>query len=361
MFKLLDKTTDTLGKDIEQRIGVLRGYRISALSLTGLAMLLMAYLGMGFYRTVKGSIAAIDDGADQGASGELRTHIEVPTRDDMVQIQDSLNHMIDTVRGLIQKVLDSAGAVSGESTHIAQITEQTRTAMDSQQMQVSQVATAVNEMAATVQEVARSAAHTAEATAEATQLVAQSQSTVDNNAAAISALAQEVERAAGVVATVESDSMEIGGVLDVIRSIAEQTNLLALNAAIEAARAGEQGRGFAVVADEVRTLAARTQQSTTEIQGMIERLQSGTQQAVAVMHESQEKANAGVEEARKTNEALAAITDAINRIADMSNQIAAAAEEQSTATEEINQSVVMINDSSQTTYALSNEAATASS
>ncbi len=360
VMTLFDRSAGAMRRDIDRRVAQLRSYQVSALAISGLALLLMGYLGVGFYRTIMASIGAIDQGAEQVAQGRLDTLVQVPTRDEMSQIQGSLNHMIETVRQLIANVIEAAHSVAGESAQIAQSTEQTRAAMDEQQMQVSQVATAVNEMAATVQEVARSAAHTAEATTEATRLVAESQSTVDDNAAAIGALADEVEHAASVVATVESDSVEIGTVLDVIRSIAEQTNLLALNAAIEAARAGEQGRGFAVVADEVRTLAARTQQSTEEIQGMIERLQNGTRQAVSVMHASQEKARNGVEEARKTNEALAAITDAINRIADMSSQIAAAAEEQSTATEEINQSVVAINDSSRATYELSSQAASAS-
>ena len=360
VMTLFDRSAGAMRQDIDHRIAQLRSYQISALAISGLALLLMGYLGVGFYRTIMASIGAIDQGADQVAQGRLDTLVRVPTRDEMSQIQGSLNHMIETVRELIGNVIEAAHSVAAESSQIAQSTEQTRAAMNDQQMQVSQVATAVNEMAATVQEVARSAAHTAEATSEATRLVAESQSTVDNNAAAIGALADEVEHAATVVATVESDSVEIGTVLDVIRSIAEQTNLLALNAAIEAARAGEQGRGFAVVADEVRTLAARTQQSTEEIQGMIERLQNGTQQAVSVMQSSQEKARNGVQEARKTNEALAAITDAINRIADMSSQIAAAAEEQSTATEEINQSVVAIDDSSRATYELSSQAASAS-
>lgn len=360
LFDLFDKSSDLLSAEIEHRISVLRNRETLSLGLTGIAMLVLAYLGAGFYRTLTRSVAEIDRVTALVAKGQLDSRVKVPTRDEMVQIQDSMNHMIETVRNLINEVVNASSAVVGGSSDIARATEQTRAAMDSQQTQVGQVATAVNEMAATVQEVARSAMHTAEATSEATRLVSHSKSIVDGNAAAIGALAQEVEHASGVVAEVESDSQEIGSVLDVIRSIAEQTNLLALNAAIEAARAGEQGRGFAVVADEVRTLAARTQQSTEEIQGMIERLQNGTRQAVEVMQNSQEKAHSGVEEAGKTNEALTTITEAITRIADMSSQIASAAEQQSAATEEINQSVVVINDSSQATFELANDSASSS-
>lgn len=360
LFDLFDKEAVLLSRDIERRFGVVRGSEIKVLLITGISLLLLGYLGAGFYRTVTRSITEIERGARLVAKGQLDTNVEVPTRDEMVLIQDSINHMIDTVRRLINDVVNSASAVVKESSLIANTTEQTRAAMDSQQMQISQVATAVNEMAATVQEVARSTAHTADATTEAMELVSHGKNIVAGSATATQALAREIENAAEVVSAVESNSLEIGSVLDVIQSIAEQTNLLALNAAIEAARAGEQGRGFAVVADEVRTLAARTQQSTEEIQGMIERLQNGTRQAVTVMQASQDKAQSGVEEAGRTNEALGSISDAINRISDMSNQIAAAAEEQSAATEEINQSVVAINDSSHTTYVLSDEAATAS-
>jgi methyl-accepting chemotaxis protein len=315
---LFNRAALALSADIELRSERQMTYNGVALSITGLAMLLMGHFGAGFYRTVTRSISAIDQGARQVAHGKLNIHIKVATQDEIIRVQDSINYLKETVRHLTRKVIDAASVVNGELGRIAAINRKTRAAMDTQQMQVSQVATAVNEMASTVQEVAPSAAHTAEATAEATRLVSHSRSIVDGNAAAIGDLAQEVEHATGVVAGVESDSVETGGVLDVIRSIAEQTNLLALNAAIEVARAGEQGHGFAVVADEVRTLAARTQRSNEEIQGMTERLQGGTQRAVEVMHSSQDKAKSSVEEAQKTNDALNSIRNAIDRIAEMS-------------------------------------------
>jgi methyl-accepting chemotaxis protein len=167
---------------------------------------------------------------------------------------------------------------------------------------------------------------------------------VDESIATIHDLSASVQQAAGVIGRLEQDSIEIGGVLDVIRNIAEQTNLLALNAAIEAARAGEQGRGFAVVADEVRTLASRTQQSTREIQGMIERLQAASKEAVQAMDETNAQARKGTDIAVRTGEVLESITHAINQISDMNNQIASAAEEQSVVAEEINRNVVGINE-----------------
>jgi methyl-accepting chemotaxis protein len=166
---------------------------------------------------------------------------------------------------------------------------------------------------------------------------------IDKVINAIGDLAKEVEKAAGVIQQLEGESKNIGSVLDVIKSIAEQTNLLALNAAIEAARAGEQGRGFAVVADEVRTLAGRTQESTSEIEEMITRLQSGANNAVKVMEEGKDMTQVGVEQAASAGEALQTINEAVTKISDMNTQIASAAEEQSAVTEEINRSIVNIN------------------
>ncbi len=359
-FAAFDQTSATLAARLEQRIAEAEREMLGAGVIATLALLLMAWFGGGFYRNILQTIHQIREGANQVAAGNLSARVAVPTRDEMVEVQNAINHMAESVNSLVAGMVQAGDAVSDASGRIASLTEQTREAMNQQQLQVSQVATAINEMAATVQEIARSSAQTAEATTEARELVSEGRDIVLHNAQAIESLANEVEHAAGVVGEVEAGSVEIGTVLEVIRSIAEQTNLLALNAAIEAARAGEQGRGFAVVADEVRTLASRTQQSTEEIHNMIERLQNGTRQAVEVMQASQEKARDGVAESHRTNEALDAISQAIERINDMSSQIATAAEEQSVATEEINQTMVQINDSSHATYRLAEEVSSAS-
>lgn len=216
--------------------------------------------------------------------------------------------------------------------------------MNQQHNEISQVATAMNEMHATASEVARSASLAAEAAHHADGEAVVGRDVSLQTIEAIEALAAAVEHATGVIESLAKDSEEIGSVLDVIRSIAEQTNLLALNAAIEAARAGEAGRGFAVVADEVRSLASHTQKSTQEINDMVARLQRGAGQAVEAMVAGRHQARAGVEQTLKTTACLESIVKAIGTINDMNVQIASAAEEQSAVSEEITRSVVAIND-----------------
>ena len=210
--------------------------------------------------------------------------------------------------------------------------------------ETDQTATAINEMSVTTQDVARNASTAAESARNADNNANEGRAIVDNTVRAINALASEVEHAAEAIQALEVESENIGQVLDVIKGIAEQTNLLALNAAIEAARAGEQGRGFAVVADEVRTLASRTQVSTTEIEDMISRLQDGAKRAVEVMAGSRSQAQSSVEDASKAGQALQSIAQAISAITDMNNMIASAAEEQTAVAEDVNRSVVSITD-----------------
>jgi aerotaxis receptor len=239
----------------------------------------------------------------------------------------------------LQEVADKSSAILGE----------TAKGVVNQLNEIDQVATAVNEMSATVQEVAQNAANAAEATSNADNESKQGKAIVHETIKAIENVASGIQSTTNIVQDLKSDSEKIGTVIDVISGIAEQTNLLALNAAIEAARAGEQGRGFAVVADEVRTLANRTQQSTDEIQKMIETLQTASSKAADAMNHSVEETENCVELAAKAGSSLEAIDRAVGEIASMSQQIATAAEEQSAVAEEINRSIISISSVSEKT------------
>jgi len=253
------------------------------------------------------------------------------------------------LRAVVGRISDSSLALKSSAEVLANTIEETNVRVHEQQSQTDQVATAMHEMSATVQEVARNAAYAADGTKEAQQSTDEGRTVVNETIKSIRAVAGGVEQAAGVINNLNSDAATISTVVDVIRGIAEQTNLLALNAAIEAARAGEQGRGFAVVADEVRTLAQRTQKSTQEIQDMVERLQAGASEAVAAMQKGTEKTETSVQRATEAGKALEDITAVIKKIGDMNTQIATAAEEQSAVAEEINGNVVVINELGQGT------------
>jgi len=246
------------------------------------------------------------------------------------------------LRTVIGRIADSADNLNEVSIQTASTVEQSAKGIMTQQSETDQVATAMNQMTATVQEVARNAEQAANASYNAKTEADNGQQVMSEIISSINTLAGEVEQAAEVIHDVEGHSNQIGVILQVIREIAEQTNLLALNAAIEAARAGEQGRGFAVVADEVRTLAQRTQQSTEEIHNMITQLQNGTKNAVNVMENGREQAIISVKNAAHGGELLNTITEAINTITDMNTQIASAAEEQSAVAEDINRNIINI-------------------
>ena len=253
------------------------------------------------------------------------------------------------LRTVIGRVRQAAGELGGVTQQTARSMEQTRESVKQQQNETDQVAVALNEMSATSQEVARNTAAAANAASQADTETRAGRQVVNQAVESIDRLAHEVMSAADVIHRLAAESEKIGSVLDVIRGIAEQTNLLALNAAIEAARAGEQGRGFAVVADEVRSLASRTQQSTQEIQQMIGRLQSGADEAVKVMDGGRMSAERSVQEAARVGGALEAIARAVDIINDMNTQIASAAEEQSAVTETLNRNVTAISQISQQT------------
>ena len=276
------------------------------------------------------------------AEGDLTVSIKEEGFRDVVEMSVGLKQLVQSLKDQIQLINNSSNELTSAASHVNEITENTSQGVLRQQTETDLVATAINEMTATVVEVARNAADAAKAATDADTESQTGIVVVEKTIKAIGELAQEVETAASVIQKLEDDTVKIGAILDVIRGIAEQTNLLALNAAIEAARAGEQGRGFAVVADEVRTLASRTQESTQEIQNMIETLQKGAHEAVEAMNLNQEKANETVSHANETSESLKHISTSIHTISDMNAQIATASEEQTAVTEEINRNIINI-------------------
>ncbi len=274
--------------------------------------------------------------------GDLTRRLDESSNNEFGNLAHWFNTFMDKLQGLVTDIKQSAIAMSGETDTLQGVVTETAEGSRKQRIETDQVATAVNEMTATVHDVASNASQAAVTAGEADQASNNGKLIVNKTVTAIEMLAEEVDNAASVIHEVERESDNIGTVLDVIRGIAEQTNLLALNAAIEAARAGEQGRGFAVVADEVRTLAGRTQQSTQEIQDMIQKLQNGAQKAVNVMDKSKKQAIDVVSQAEEAGAALSVITAAVDNISHMNTQIANAAKEQSLVTEEINRNIVNI-------------------
>ncbi|WP_443218213.1 methyl-accepting chemotaxis protein [Pseudomonas sp. Gutcm_11s] len=271
-----------------------------------------------------------------------------------------MQDMTLSLRELIGHIRDSVTQIASAAEELSAVTEQTSAGVTSQKDETDQVATAMNEMTATVQEVARNAEQASHAANDADRQAKEGETAVNDAVQQMDRLAGEVQRSSEAVNHLRNESDKIGSVLDVIKAVAEQTNLLALNAAIEAARAGEAGRGFAVVADEVRGLAQRTQKSTEEIEALIGSLQQGSQQAAGLMDSSRTLTEATVDLTRRAGSRLGEIADAVSAIQAMNQQIAAAAEEQTAVAEEINRSVINVRDISEQTAAASEETAASS-
>ncbi|MEE5103565.1 methyl-accepting chemotaxis protein [Pseudomonas alliivorans] len=278
------------------------------------------------------------------AEGDL-THDTATTRqDELGLLQNTMQHMTVSLRGLIGGIGNGITQIATAAEELSAGSEQTSAGVAQQKNEVDQVATAMNEMASTVQEVARNTEDASKAAKQASERAAHGSSVVQHATREIGQLAGEVKELGQAMQRLTEDSGKIGSVIDVIKAVAEQTNLLALNAAIEAARAGEQGRGFAVVADEVRSLAQRTQNSTTEIEALIQALQQGTSAASGLMDASLQRTEGTVVLARQAEQALVEINQSIGTIEQMSQQISASAEQQSAVTEEINRSVLSVRD-----------------
>ncbi|PCK92340.1 methyl-accepting chemotaxis protein [Pseudomonas viridiflava] len=297
---------------------------------------------------------------DRIASGDLSQTMVVTRRDELGVLQQGIQRMGTTLRELIGGIRDSVVQIASAAEELSAVTEQTSAGVNSQKVETDQVATAMHEMSATVAEVARNAEQASEAASTADKEARAGDQVVSEAIGQIEKLAAEVVRSSDAMTLLEQESDKIGKVMDVIKAVAEQTNLLALNAAIEAARAGEAGRGFAVVADEVRGLAQRTQQSTEEIENLVAALQNGTRQVSSIMLSSRDLTVSSVQLSRKAGTSLNSITQTVSNIQAMNQQIAAAAEEQSAVAEEISRSIINVRDVSEQTASASEETAASS-
>ncbi len=356
-YALLDRRTSD---EVAHYARIGERYMI-AVTLMVVILILIAVVGIfTIRRKVSGALLRLSDEARQVAEGELGTHLAAQSGGEFGVLSHSFGQMVSKLREIVGNVVHSSSQLSVSASQLTSTTTSTQHNLKQQELHTTEVAAAMTEMAATVQEVARHSTQTAEAAQRADQAANTGHLLVGQMVESIDALAHEIGNAATVVQTLAQDTVDIGSILNVIRSIAEQTNLLALNAAIEAARAGEQGRGFAVVADEVRSLAKRTQDSTREIQEMIERLQAGANKAAGVMGQSRTQAESGASQAIEARQALEVITGANREISDMAVQIASAAEQQAAVAQDISQRIEMIRDLASGNAEGSNEVTAAS-
>ena len=311
-----------------------------ALFLTGITGFIIMIAAHRMVVPIKNMADNLNDIAK--GEGDLTKRLAVKGEDEIAQLGRSFNLFVDKLQNIIGDVATATAKVKTAANAIHAQTKVMSSQLVSHNNETDQVVTAITEMSSTANEVAKNTTQVAEATHAATGDVANAQRCVDASLEEIASLMSQINNAAGSIKSLSEQSQKINSVLSVIGGIAEQTNLLALNAAIEAARAGEQGRGFAVVADEVRNLASRTQASTLEINEMLSALHKLVTQAVKAMEESQQSCVRSVDSSRTISDSLGSVTSAVTAINDMSTQIAAAATEQSSVTEEINRNVYAI-------------------
>ncbi len=317
--------------------------------ITGIGLALLVVFGIVatvFSSTLIQPLQQISDALQDMSkgNGDLTQRLQVNSKDEVGQLAHGFNGFIDKIHGLVGDVKRSVDELSSASHRMTDVVQSTHNEVSGQRGETEQVAAAIHEMAMAVQQVAESAAQAAEAAAEADGAANEGLTIVSGTIESIGDLAEGVNSSADVIEQLHSDADQIGNVVNVIKDIADQTNLLALNAAIEAARAGEQGRGFSVVADEVRSLANRTQQSTEEIQRMIEKLQSGARQAVNVMNSSRDNTAETIDRAQRTSDSLGSITSSVGTISEMNTHIATAAEQQTGVADEVSRSIHQIAD-----------------
>ncbi|MWV17505.1 HAMP domain-containing protein [Pseudomonas sp. L-22-4S-12] len=319
-------------------------FRQQALRALGVLLLISVLLGALVILIVRSIARPLDEAVDAMAniaSGEadLTRSMDHSGGDELTALGSHFNAFTGKLRGVISQSLQAAGALDQASQSLGEVASSAQQHSQQQSQQMELVATAINEVSYAVQDVAKNAEHAAGEVRLAEEQAQQGQQNIASSLRQIDQLSSTIDQAVEVISTLAAESTQIGSVLEVIRSIAEQTNLLALNAAIEAARAGEQGRGFAVVADEVRLLAQRTQQSTAEIQGMIERLQGNSEAAVKVINASSQASLQTVEQARQAGESLSQIASSLRNLTGLNASIASATLQQSHVVEDINHNV----------------------
>ncbi|MDN2483304.1 methyl-accepting chemotaxis protein [Vibrio agarivorans] len=325
---------------------------------TALVIVCSIFMTLFLLKTIIVPLNNIRSAMEQIASGngDLSQRIKADTKDELGQLAASFNVFVSKIQHTVSEVIESSNTLREEMQHLQKLACTIADSTNSQQQDSHAVATAVHEMHVTSRTVSNNANDAAAASHTANQELVKSNQILEQTSTSIRALASDIESASSVINTLDTDVSNIASVLDVIRGIAEQTNLLALNAAIEAARAGEQGRGFAVVADEVRSLASRTQQSTGEIHNMIEKLQAGAEQAVNVMNASRLSSEETIASSGKATHSLNQILDAIEKMNEMNSHIATAASQQSTVSDEVSTNVQGIADSSASVVQVVNQA-----
>ncbi|UST80594.1 methyl-accepting chemotaxis protein [Pseudomonas siliginis] len=342
-YQLNQATLKFLDSQLQQRLAQNRTHMILQASALSVVFVLIFYLYGGFYASTRTTLKSLGAMMDKVAAGDMTVNFKASSRDELGELGEVFNGTVKKIHDLIERVGHTVGEVERQAGQVESVSAQSNQAVAGQRSQIEQVATAMNQMSATSMEVARSAAAAVSSAHSVNDETLSGRGLVESQQGSIAALASEIDQSVLVINQLASDSQSISRVLEVIKSIAEQTNLLALNAAIEAARAGEQGRGFAVVADEVRTLAKRTQQSTEEIEQMIAKLHGGVGAAVKAMGVSHQMANGTVGQSEKVQQALENILGAVGMIVDQNQQIAAAVEQQTAVAHDIDQNIVEIN------------------
>ncbi|WP_341964412.1 methyl-accepting chemotaxis protein [Pseudomonas sp. RC10] len=367
--------TDLMGVQINQLIAINKagaaaaavvskeqyeGANVGIISVSVAAVLLTVLLAWLLTKSIVNPLSRAVRVAEEIAGGDLTRPIEIDGKDEPAQLLKALGTMQQNLRKTIELISGSATQLASAAEELSAVTEESSRGLQQQNNEIEQAATAVNEMTAAVEEVARNAVSTSEASQQSNQTARQGRDRVVETVKSIQDMTQQIQATTGLVEGLAEQGRDIGKVLDVIRSIAEQTNLLALNAAIEAARAGEAGRGFAVVADEVRALAHRTAQSTTEIEQMVAGIQSRTGDAVQSMSRNTDSTRSTLSLASSAGDALELITEAISQINERNLVIASASEEQAQVSREVDRNLVNIRDLAAQTAAGANQTSAAS-